>query len=274
MALRKLKPFTSASRFRVIPAYDLLTGDEPERSLLRPLSSKGGRNHHGHVTMRYRGGGHKRHYRVIDFKRNKLGIKGRVASIEYDPNRSAFISLINYVDGEKRYILYCQTMKVGDVIEAGPDVDIKPGNALPLKAIPQGTMVHNVELKRGKGGQIARSAGSGLQVVVKEGKYVHCRMPSGEIRLVNRECYATVGAVGNQEHEGIKRGKAGANRWRGRKPHVRGVAKNPVDHPMGGGEGKASGGRHPCTPWGKPTKGYKTRRKKKLSDKYIVRRRK
>ena len=274
MALKKLKPVTSGTRFRLINAFDLITRKEPERSLVEPLHEKGGRNHHGHITMRYRGGGHKRRYRIIDFKRDKTGIKGKVASIEYDPNRSAFISLVNYLDGEKRYILYCQGLRVGDEIVSGPGSDIRPGNALPLSGIPLGTMVHNVELKPGKGGQIARSAGTALQIVAKEGRYIHCKMPSGEVRLIPRECYATVGEIGNQEHEGIKRGKAGANRWLGRRPHVRGVAKNPVDHPMGGGEGKASGGRHPCTPWGKPTKGFKTRRKKKLSDKYIIRKRK
>jgi len=274
MALKKLKPVTSGTRFRLINAFDLITRKEPERSLVEPLHEKGGRNHHGHITMRYRGGGHKRRYRIIDFNRDKTGIKGKVASIEYDPNRSAFISLVNYLDGEKRYILYCQGLRVGDEIVSGPGSDIQPGNALPLSGIPLGTMVHNVELKPGKGGQIARSAGTALQIVAKEGRYIHCKMPSGEVRLIPRECYATVGEIGNQEHEGIKRGKAGANRWLGRRPHVRGVAKNPVDHPMGGGEGKASGGRHPCTPWGKPTKGFKTRRKKKLSDKYIIRKRK
>jgi len=274
MALKKLKPVTSGTRFRLLNAFDLITKKEPERSLVETLHEKGGRNHHGHITMRYRGGGHKRRYRVIDFKRDKTGIKGKVASIEYDPNRSAFISLVNYLDGEKRYILYCQGLRVGDEIVSGPGSDIRPGNALPLLGIPLGTMVHNVELKPGKGGQIARSAGTALQIVAKEGRYIHCKMPSGEVRLIPRECYATVGEIGNQEHEGIKKGKAGANRWLGRKPHVRGVAKNPVDHPMGGGEGKASGGRHPCTPWGKPTKGFKTRRKKKLSNKYIIRKRK
>ena len=274
MALKKLKPVTSGTRFRLLNAFDLITKKEPERSLVETLHEKGGRNHHGHITMRYRGGGHKRRYRIIDFKRDKTGIKGKVASIEYDPNRSAFISLVNYLDGEKRYILYCQGLRVGDEIVSGPGSDIRPGNALPLLGIPLGTMVHNVELKPGKGGQIARSAGAALQIVAKEGRYIHCKMPSGEVRLIPRECYATVGEIGNQEHEGIKKGKAGANRWLGRKPHVRGVAKNPVDHPMGGGEGKASGGRHPCTPWGKPTKGFKTRRKKKLSNKYIIRKRK
>lgn len=274
MALRKLKPFTAASRFRTINAYDLITRSEPEKSLLAPLAGKGGRNHHGHITMRYRGGEHKRRYRIIDFKRKKLGIKGKVVSIEYDPNRSAFICLVNYIDGEKRYVLHCQGLTVGDMIESGPGSEIRPGNALPLSEIPLGTMVHNVELKPGKGGQLARSAGAGIQVAAREGRFVHCKLPSGEVRLIPRECMATIGVIGNQERMGISLGKAGAKRWLGRRPHVRGVAKNPVDHPMGGGEGRSSGGRHPCTPWGKPTKGYKTRRKHKLSDKYIIRRRK
>ncbi|OGF99747.1 MAG: 50S ribosomal protein L2 [Candidatus Glassbacteria bacterium GWA2_58_10] len=274
MALKKLKPVTDGTRFRSVNAYDLITKTEPEKSLLAPLKSMGGRNHHGHVTMRYRGGGHKRRYRIIDFKRDKAGIKGRVASIEYDPNRSAFICLINYEDGDKRYILHCQGLNVGAVIESGSGSDIQPGNSLPLAEIPLGTLVHNVELKPGKGGQLARSAGAGIQVAAKEGKFVHCKMPSGEVRLLPRDCMATVGVIGNQEYMGISFGKAGVKRWMGVRPHVRGVAKNPVDHPMGGGEGKSSGGRHPCTPWGKPTKGYKTRKKHKLSDKYIVRRRK
>jgi len=274
MALKKLKPVTPGTRFRTINAYDLLTKTKPERSLLAPLHSKGGRNHHGHITMRYRGGGHKRRYRIIDFKRNKFGVPGRIASIEYDPNRSAFICLVNYLDGEKRYILHCQGLEVGDMIESGPGSDIRTGNALPLSEIPLGTMVHNVELKPGKGGQLARSAGTAVQVVAKEGRFVHCKMPSGEVRLIHRECMATIGVIGNQEHEGISLGKAGVKRRLGIRPHVRGVAKNPVDHPMGGGEGKASGGRHPCTPWGKPTKGYKTRKKNKPSDKYIVKRKK
>ncbi|MCE5273169.1 50S ribosomal protein L2 [bacterium] len=273
MALKKLKPVTAGTRFRQISAFDLITETKPERSLVENLPEKGGRNHHGHVTMRYRGGGHKRQYRRIDFKRNKPGIKARVATIEYDPNRSSFICLVNYVDGEKRYILHCQGLSVGDWVESGPGADIRPGNALALADIPLGTMVHNVEMKPGKGGQIARSAGSAVQIAAKEGRYVHLKMPSGEMRLIPRECMATVGVVGNSEHEGISYGKAGAKRWIGVRPHVRGVAKNPVDHPMGGGEGKSSGGRHPCTPWGKPTKGYKTRKKKNQSDKYIIKRR-
>jgi large subunit ribosomal protein L2 len=274
MGLKRLKPVTPGTRFRIINAREIITTTEPERSLLMPLNEKGGRNHHGHVTMRYRGGGHKRQYRIIDYKREKFGIKGKIATIEYDPNRSAFICLVNYLDGEKRYILHCQGLQVGDLIESGPGSEIKNGNALPLSEIPLGIMVHNVEMIAGKGGQIARSAGTSIQVAAKEGKYVHCKMPSGEVRLIPRECMATVGVIGNQEHMGISYGKAGAKRWLGIRPHVRGVAKNPVDHPLGGGEGKSSGGRHPCTPWGVPTKGYKTRKKRKNSDKLIVKRRK
>ncbi|MBW7995788.1 MAG: 50S ribosomal protein L2 [Candidatus Glassbacteria bacterium] len=273
MALKKLKPITSASRFRSINAYDLLTTDKPEKSLLAPMKKTGGRNNDGHITVRFRGGGAKRRYRVIDFKRNKHGVKGRVASIEYDPNRTPFICLVKYADGEKRYILHCKGLRVGDIIEAGPGSDINNGNALPLSEIPMGTIVHNVELKPGKGGQVARSAGAGIQVVAKEGRYVHCKMPSGEVRLVPRECMGTIGEIGNQEHMGINYGKAGARRWLGRRPHVRGVAMNPVDHPMGGGEGRTSGGRHPCTPWGKATKGNNTRRRNKASNRLIVRRR-
>lgn len=273
MGLKKLKPVTPGTRFRIINAREIITTTEPERSLLLPLAEKGGRNHHGHVTMRYRGGGHKRRYRIIDYKREKFGIKGKIATIEYDPNRSAFICLVNYLDGEKRYILHCQGLQVGDSIESGPGSEIKTGNALPLSEIPLGIMVHNVEMIAGKGGQIARSAGTAIQVAAKEGKYVHCKMPSGEVRLIPRECMATIGVIGNQEHMGISYGKAGAKRWLGIRPHVRGVAKNPVDHPLGGGEGKSSGGRHPCTPWGVPTKGYKTRKKRKNSDKLIVKRR-
>ena len=274
MAIKKFKPITSGSRFRQSNAYDLITTDKPERSLVEPMKEMGGRNNHGHITVRFRGGGHKKRYRLIDFKRNKLGIPGKVATIEYDPNRSAFISLINYVDGEKRYILYPQGLQVGDVIMAGPGSDIRTGNALALSDIPLGTMVHNVEMKPGKGGQLARCAGTGIQIAAKEGQYVHCKMPSSEVRLIDRRCMATIGVIGNSENEGINKGKAGVNRWRGKRPHVRGVAMNPVDHPMGGGEGKTSGGRHPCTPWGKPTKGYKTRKKRKASDKYIVKGRK
>ena len=232
-----------------------------------------GRNSHGHVTRRRRGGGHKRRYRRIDFKRDKHGIPGKVATIEYDPNRSANIALIHYADGEKRYILAPNGLSVGDRIEAGPGADVKPGNTLPLSSIPLGTTIHNVELKPGKGGQMARAAGAGVQLVAREGRFCLLRLPSTEVRRVHADCQATIGQVGNLDHENLSLGKAGASRWRGRRPKVRGVAMNPIDHPLGGGEGKSSGGRHPVTPWGKPTKGYKTRKKRKASSKQIVRRR-
>jgi large subunit ribosomal protein L2 len=247
-----------------------LTRGTPEKSLLEPLKGKGGRNHHGHVTTRWQGGGHKRAYRKIDFKRDKLGVPGRVAEIEYDPNRTSNIALVHYADGEKRYIIHPRDLKVGDTVVSGPDADIKVGNALPLGLIPLGTTVHNVELKAGKGAQMARSAGSGVQVMAKEGDYVTLRLPSTEVRRVRRECFAVIGQVGNLDHELTFIGKAGANRWRGRMPRVRGVAQNPVDHPLGGGEGKASGGRPPVSPWGKP-EGVKTRHAKKRSNKDIVR---
>jgi large subunit ribosomal protein L2 len=250
-----------------------ITAVEPERSLVEPLSKSGGRNNHGHITQRRRGGGHKRRYRRIDFKRDKHGVPGKIATIEYDPNRSANIALIHYADGEKRYILAPNGVSVGDRIEAGPGADVKPGNALPLSAIPLGTTVHNVELKPGKGGQMARAAGAGVQLVAREGRFCLLRLPSTEVRRVHADCQATIGQVGNLDHENLSLGKAGASRWRGRRPKVRGVAMNPVDHPLGGGEGKSSGGRHPVTPWGKPTKGYKTRNKRKSSSKNIVRRR-
>jgi large subunit ribosomal protein L2 len=270
MAIKKFKPVTPGTRFRSTLGNEEVTRSEPERSLLEPLSSKGGRNHHGHVTMRRRGGGHKRKYRKIDFKRDKFGIPGKVTEIEYDPNRSANIALIQYVDGEKRYIVHPSDLRVGDTILSGPEADIKVGHALPLDLVPLGTTVHNVELRPGKGGQMARSAGSGVQVVAKEGDYVTLRLPSSEVRMVRKECLATVGQVGNLDHELTSIGKAGANRWRGRRPKVRGVAMNPVDHPLGGGEGKASGGRPPTSPWGKP-EGRKTRKRKKESNKLIVR---
>jgi large subunit ribosomal protein L2 len=250
-----------------------ITATEPERSLIEPKSSSGGRNSHGHVTMRRRGGGHKRRYRRIDFKRDKHGVPGKVATVEYDPNRSANIALIHYADGEKRYILAPNGLSVGDTIEAGPGADVKPGNTLPLASIPLGTTIHNVELKPGKGGQLARAAGAGVQLVAREGRFCLLRLPSTEVRRVQAECQATIGQVGNLDHENLSLGKAGASRWRGRRPKVRGVAMNPIDHPLGGGEGKSSGGRHPVTPWGKPTKGYKTRKKRKASSKHIVRRR-
>ena len=273
MALKKFKPVTPGTRFRSVTAKDVVTRKDPEKSLTEPLRKSGGRNHHGRITIRRRGGGHKRRYRKIDFRRNKHGVPGRIAEIEYDPNRSAFIALVHYEDGEKRYILYVRGMSVGDAVLSGPDADIRPGNALPLERIPLGTTVHNVEMKPGKGGQMARSAGAGVQVVAKEGDYVTLRLPSTEVRRIHRRCLATVGQVGNADHNLRSLGKAGANRWRGRRPKVRGVAMNPVDHPLGGGEGKASGGRPPVTPWGKP-EGKKTRKKRKKSNKFIVRGRK
>ncbi|MDE0358019.1 MAG: 50S ribosomal protein L2 [Gammaproteobacteria bacterium] len=273
MAIKKFRPVTPGSRFRSIVKDTVTTRKGPEKSLTEPLHSKGGRNHHGRITVRRRGGGHKRRYRRIDFRRNKIGVAGRVAEIEYDPNRSANIALIHYADGEKRYILHVRGLAVGDEVVAGGDADIKPGNALPIGRIPLGTIVHNVELKPGKGGQMARSAGAGVQIMAKEGDYVTLRLPSTEVRRVRMECMATVGQVGNTDHELKSLGKAGATRWRGRRPKVRGVAMNPVDHPLGGGEGKASGGRPPVTPWGKP-EGKKTRNPRKESNRLIVRGRK
>ena len=273
MGVKKFKPVTPSSRFRTVQDRAEITATEPEPSLVEPLSKSGGRNNHGHITSRRRGGGHKRRYRKVDFKRDKHGVPGKVATIEYDPNRSANIALIHYADGEKRYILAPNGLSVGDRIEAGPGADVKPGNAMALASIPLGTTIHNVELKPGKGGQIARSAGAGVQLVAREGRFCLLRLPSTEVRRVHADCQATIGQVGNLEHENLSLGKAGASRWRGRRPKVRGVAMNPVDHPLGGGEGKSSGGRHPVTPWGKPTKGYKTRKKQKASSKQIVRRR-
>jgi len=272
MAIKKFKPVTPGTRFKSILDGEVITRKGPEKSLTESLSSSGGRNHHGHITVRRRGGGHKRRYRRVDFRRNKFGVPGVVAEIEYDPNRSANIALIHYADGEKRYILHPRDLQVGDQVMAGPDADVRIGCALPLELVPLGTTVHNVELKPGKGGQMARSAGAGVQVVAKEGDYVTLRLPSTEMRRVRKECMATVGQVGNVDHELTVLGKAGANRWRGRRPKVRGVAMNPVDHPLGGGEGRASGGRPPVSPWGKP-EGRKTRKKRKHSNKYIVRRR-
>ena len=252
--------------------FEEITTNEPYAPLTESLHRSGGRNNQGELTSWWRGGGHKRLYRVIDFKRDKKDIPAKVATVEYDPNRSARIALLTYADGDKRYILQPIGLKVGDTILAGDAVDILPGNCLPLKNIPQGTTVHNVELKPGRGGQMARSAGAGVQVVAKEGDYVSVKMPSGEIRKIYQDCLATVGQVGNLDHENVSVGKAGRSRWKGKRPHVRGVAMNPVDHPLGGGEGKTSGGRHPVTPWGVPTKGYKTRNPK-ASDKFIVQRR-
>ena len=273
MAIKKFKPVTPGTRFRSSLEKKDLTRSTPEKSLLEPLSKSGGRNHHGRITIRRRGGGHKRKYRRIDFRRDKHGVPGTIASIEYDPNRTANIALVHYADGEKRYILHVRGTSVGDKIEAGAEADIQPGNALPLERVPLGTTVHNVELKPGKGAQLARSAGASVQVVAKEGEYVTVRLPSTEMRRIHKRCYATIGQIGNVEHELTSIGKAGATRWRGRRPKVRGVAMNPVDHPLGGGEGRTSGGRPPVSPWGTPD-GKKTRKKKKQSNKFIVRGRK
>jgi large subunit ribosomal protein L2 len=273
MGIRQLKPTTPGQRFRIISDFAEITKTKPEESLLEPLRSQGGRNNQGHVTTRYKGGGHKRMYRRIDFRRDKHGITGKVAAIEYDPNRSARLALIHYTDGEKRYILHPRGLQVGDAVMAGPGSDIRLGNAVPLAEIPLGTSVHNVELKRGRGGQLVRSAGGEAQVVAKEGDHVTIKLMSGEVRMIRRECFATIGTVGNAEHELLSIGKAGKNRWLGKRSRVRGVAKNPVDHPLGGGEGKSSGGRPPVSPWGKP-EGVKTRHKKKASTKLIIRGRK
>lgn len=273
MAVRKLKPTSPGRRFQTVSTFEEITKKTPEKSLTVGLTKKAGRNCYGRITSRRRGGGHKRLYRIIDFKRDKFDIPGKIAAIEYDPNRSARIALLHYADGEKRYILAPVGIKPGDVIEAGNNADIKPGNALYLANIPTGTIIHNIELYPGKGGQMCRAAGTYAQLIAKEGKYGLLRLPSGEVRKVLLTCKATVGQVGNIHHESITLGKAGRNRWLGRRPKVRGVAMNPIDHPLGGGEGKSSGGRHPCTPWGKPTKGYKTRNKKKPSSRLIVKRR-
>jgi large subunit ribosomal protein L2 len=273
MGIKKYRPTTPSLRFRTTPTFEEITSIVPEKSLIRILKKSGGRNNKGRITSFCRGGGHKRFYRLIDFKRKKFDIPARVASIEYDPNRSARIALLHYADGEKRYILAPDGLKVGDYVMSGDKAELKVGNTTRLARIPLGTMIHNVEMRPGKGGQIARGAGTMVQLMAKEGKYAHLKMPSNEVRLIPIDCMATIGQVGNLDHENIVMGKAGANRWRGRRPSVRGVAMNPVDHPMGGGEGRSSGGRHPCTPWGKPTKGKKTRRKKG-SDAMIVKRRK
>lgn len=272
MAIKKFKPTSPGRRFATQLASEEITKHEPEKSLLEPLNKSGGRNSYGRVTTRHRGGGHKRKYRQIDFKREKFGIPARVAGIEYDPNRSANIALLHYQDGEKRYILAPKGLKIDDVIVSDLKADIRPGNAMPLESMPLGTLLHNVEMKIGAGAQMVRSAGAYAQLMAKEGAYAILKLPSGEMRKVHIKCRATVGQVGNEQHENVSLGKAGRNRWLGRRPRVRGVAMNPVDHPMGGGEGKSSGGRHPCSPWGMPAKGYRTR-KKKPSDKFIVRRR-
>jgi len=271
MAIKKFKPTTPSRRYMTVSTFEEVTRKEPEKSLLAPLTKSGGRNVNGRITTRHKGGGHKRRYRLIDFKRNKDGIPARVATIEYDPNRSARIALLHYLDGEKCYILAPNKLAVGDMVVSGDNADIKPGNALKLINIPVGTIVHNVELQPGKGSQLARSAGSMAQIMAKEDKYAHLRLPSGEVRLVRLDCKATIGQVGNIDHENISVGKAGRQRWLGIRPTVRGVAMNPHDHPHGGGEGKTSTGRHPVTPWGKATLGKKTRKKKKESNRYIVR---
>lgn len=273
MAVRKLKPTSAGRRFQTVSDFEEITRNHPEKSLTQGLTKKSGRNHHGHITSRRRGGGVKRLYRIIDFKRDKIGIDATVAHIEYDPNRTARIALLHYVDGEKRYIIAPVGVKQGDVLLAGAGADIKPGNAMQLARIPVGTVIHNIELTLGRGAQMCRAAGTYAQLVAKEGKYALLRLPSGEVRKVLGACGATVGQVGNIHHENISLGKAGRNRWLGRRPKVRGVAMNPIDHPLGGGEGRSSGGRHPVSPWGVPTKGYKTRDKKKASSKLIVKRR-
>ena len=279
MAVRKLKPTSAGRRFQTVSDFEEITRTTPEKSLTQGLPKKAGRNNNGRVTSRRRGGGVKRLYRIIDFKRNKIGIPATVAEIEYDPNRTARIALLHYADGEKRYILAPVGLKQGDVVMSGVDsrtgqvADIKPGNALEMARIPVGTVLHNIELSPGKGGQLCRSAGTYAQLVAKEGKYALLRLPSGEVRRVLASCIATVGQVGNISHENISLGKAGRNRWLGRRPQVRGVAMNPIDHPLGGGEGRSSGGRHPVSPWGMPAKGYKTRDRKKPSSRLIVKRR-
>ncbi|MGB9597406.1 MAG: 50S ribosomal protein L2, partial [Candidatus Poribacteria bacterium] len=264
---------TPGRRFMTTADFSELTKTEPEESLLIAKKSSGGRNNLGRLTSRHRGGGHKKQYRIIDFKRDKHGIPATVKTIEYDPNRTVRIALLQYADGEKRYILAPSGLTVGEVLMSGPEVEVKTGNALPLENIPTGIPIHNIELIPGKGGQIVRSAGCFAVIIAKEGNYARIKMPSGEVRLISVKCYATVGQLGNVEHDTISIGKAGRSRWLGRRPKVRGVAMNPIDHPLGGGEGKSSGGRHPVSPWGMPTKGYKTRKKKKLSNKYIVVRR-
>ena len=272
MAIKKVKPTSPGRRSQTYSTFDEITTTTPEKSLLKTIKNSGGRNANGRITCRHRGGGHRRHYRIIDFKRDKTEIPARVASIEYDPNRSARIALLHYADGEKRYILAPLDLSVGDTVMSGPKADIKPGNTLPLINIPLGTHVHNIELRFGKGGQIVRSAGTFAQLMAKEDRYALIKLPSGEVRMVLLNCKATIGRLGNVVHENISLGKAGRKRWLGRRPKVRGVAMNPVDHPMGGGEGRSSGGRHPCSPLGIPAKGYKTRNKKK-SNRYIVKKR-
>ncbi len=275
MAVKRFKPTSPGRRFATVSTFEEITRKKPEKSLLAPLYKKAGRNAYGRMTVRHRGGGHKRSYRIIDFKRDKDNVPAKVAGIEYDPNRTAHIALLQYVDGEKRYILAPMGLRTGQKVISGNKVEVRPGNAMPLRSIPVGTFIHNIEMKQGAGGQLARSAGTAAQLAAKEGKMAHLRLPSGEVRLVPLDCRATVGQIGNVEHENLTIGKAGRGRWQGRRPTVRGSVMNPCDHPHGGGEGRAPIGLpSPVTPWGKPTLGYKTRRKKKESDKYIVRRRK
>jgi len=274
MPVRKMNPTSAGVRFRTLSTFDEVTKTTPEKSLLVAIPRTGGRNHHGRLTAPRRGGGHRRLYRVIDFRRNKDDVPARVAGIEYDPNRSANIALLVYADGEKRYILAPRELTVGQTVMSGPKAEVRTGNCLPLKLIPEGTVIHNIELRPGKGGQIARSAGAFAQLMAKEGQYANIKLKSGEVRLVEVQCRATVGSVGNTDHENVSWGKAGRTRWLGRRPRSRAVAMNPVDHPMGGGEGRSSGGRHPCSPWGIPAKGFKTRKKKKRSNQLILSRRK
>jgi large subunit ribosomal protein L2 len=273
MAIKSKNPTNPASRAQTYSTFEEITRSRPEKSLTEGKKRVSGRNNQGQQTIWFRGGGHKRRWRRIDFKRDKRGVPARVAAIEYDPNRSARIALLHYADGEKRYILWPHGLGVGDTVMAGDDAEVNVGNAMPLQKIPLGTQIHNIELKIGKGGQMVRAAGGSAQLMAKEGRYAQIKLPSGEVRRVHLDCYATVGQVGNLDHENVSLGKAGRNRWLGRRPHNRGVVMNPVDHPMGGGEGRSSGGRHPCTPWGVPTKGYKTR-KNKRTQKMIIRNRK
>jgi large subunit ribosomal protein L2 len=273
MALKKFNPTSPGRRFMTVLTFDEITKAEPEKSLTEPMKRTGGRDNRGRITVRFLGGGHKRRYRVVDFRREKHGIPAKVAAVEYDPNRSARLALLHYADGEKRYILWPEGLAVGATVVSGDSADILPGNSLPLKAIPAGTMVHNIELRHGKGGQIVRTAGGAAQLVAKEGDYAQLKLPSGEVRRISVDCQATIGQIGNIDHKNVSFGKAGRKRWLGRRPHNRGVSMNPVDHPHGGGEGKTSGGRHPVTPWGKPTKGAKTRQNKRTQA-FIVKRRK
>lgn len=274
MGTKRKKPTTPGQRFTVVNTYDEVTTNKPEKSLLATIKKTAGRNNKGRITSKCRGGGSSRKYRIVDFKRNKTDIEATVKSIEYDPNRSAHIALLNYADGEKRYIIAPEGLQVGDKVISSETAPIKPGNTLPLENIPSGTFIHNIEMKPGKGGQIARSAGSSAQIMAKEGKYVTVNMPSGEVRMIPKICKATIGEVGNKSHSNEKIGKAGISRRRGRRPKVRGISMNPIDHPLGGGEGATAGGRHPCSPWGQMSKGKKTRKKNKESDRFIIRRRK